>query len=162
MLCFIAPSMIVGSNITLSTKDYNNPCAEIQVWVSLPGLRHGIIDAPAPISPIAIVPIGIELFNCDMAYLAYAIRNCATCNNLPMNNFSTKNHTHDLGSNTNCWIESLPLGQKLWPIVWVQIFLLKKVRTQASRFKCDLVHLTSTMGKLMPPGIVTRSMLNKA
>jgi len=32
---------------------------------------------------------------------------------VPMNNFSSGNQTRDLGSDTNFWIEHLPLGKKL-------------------------------------------------
>jgi len=33
----------------------------------------------------------------------------------------------------------------------VQLFLLKSVADQVSRFDCDLAHVASVMGQLMPP-----------
>ena len=42
---------------------------------------------------------------------------------------------------TNCWIEHLPLVQKLQLIVKAQLFLLKSVIAQTSQVDCDLTHL---------------------
>jgi len=55
----------------------------------------------ATISPSTIIPLGIKLFVYDLTHLAYMPwDNCATCNNISLNNFPTRNQTHDLDSDT--------------------------------------------------------------
>jgi len=69
---------------------------------------------PTTISPSAIVPLAIELFDYDSATWPMMQDNCVTCNNPLLNNCSTRNQTHDLGSDINSCIERLPLGQNLY------------------------------------------------
>jgi len=56
---------------------------------------------PVTISLSIIVPLGMELFNCNLAHLAYATNNCTTRNDVTLNNRPTENRTRNLNSNTN-------------------------------------------------------------
>ena len=65
-------------------------------------IKDKIFDVVAPFSIS-------ELNSSIVSWLTWPmpLDNCATYNNLSLNNFSTRNGTRNLDFDTNCWIEHL-------------------------------------------------------